>query len=112
VARVNTRQLPVVFGGDINAWQTDRGRYAPHRALVARGYRDATSAKRRVNHAYPTINHFRTSVKKSTRSTGGVRLDVLMVKGGHGVKRYENKLAAVNSTRPSDHNLVLADIVL
>ena len=112
VAGVNTGGLPVVFGGDINSWQTDRGRYAPHRALVARGYRDATTAKQRVNHAYPTINHFRTAVKKSARSSGGVRLDVLMVKGGHGVKRYENKLSAVNAARASDHNLVLADVVL
>ncbi|MET1007133.1 MAG: endonuclease/exonuclease/phosphatase family protein [Propionibacteriaceae bacterium] len=112
VARVNTRRLPVIFGGDINAWQTDRGKYAPHRALVARGYRDSTAAKLRYNIAFPTINHFKTTVKKSKSKKGGVRLDVLLVKGGHGVKRYENKLLAVNRARPSDHNMVLADFVV
>jgi hypothetical protein len=61
---------------------------------------------------YLTINHFKTTLKKSKSSRGGVRLDVLLVKGGQGMKRYENKLSAVNPTRPSDHNLVLADVVL
>jgi endonuclease/exonuclease/phosphatase family metal-dependent hydrolase len=112
VARVNTRNLPVVFGGDINSWQTDRGKYAPHRALIARGYRDASAARLKYNYAYPTINHFKTTVKKSKNKRGGVRLDVLMVKGGQGMKRYENKLAAVNPKRPSDHNMVIADVVL
>jgi predicted extracellular nuclease len=112
VARVNSRNWPVVFGGDINSWQSDRGRYAPHRALVARGYRDAVTAKQRVNFAYPTINHFKTTVKKSKSRAGGVRLDVVLMKGGHGVKRYENKLVRVSSARPSDHNMVLGDFLL
>ena len=110
VANINPGRLPVVFGGDINSWQTDRGRYAPHRALVAAGYRDSTSARLRSNFAYPTINHFRTTVKRSKSRQGGVRLDVLMVKGGKGFTRYENKLRRVNPSRPSDHNLVLADV--
>ena len=112
VARANRHHWPVVFGGDINSWQSDRGRYAPHRALVARGYRDAVAAKRRVNFAYPTINHFKTTQKASKSKTGGVRLDVVMAKGARGFTRYENKVSRVSSLRPSDHNMVVADIVL
>jgi len=111
VAALNTRRVPVIFGGDINSWQTDRGHYAPHRALVARGFRDATAASVRLNIAYPTINHFKTKVQKSG-SGSGVRLDVVMVKGGRQLKRYENKMAPVDPARPSDHNLVVADIVV
>jgi endonuclease/exonuclease/phosphatase family metal-dependent hydrolase len=110
VARVNTAGWPVIFGGDINSWQTDRGRYAPHRALTARGFHDASKSKRKVHIAYPTINHFKTTVKKA-RSGKGVRLDVVMVKGGT-FKRYENKMRRVNASRASDHNLVLGDVVL
>ena len=111
LARINPRRLPVVFGGDINAWQTDRGRYAPHRALAARGYRDAVTARTRINVAYPTVNHWKTTLKKSKRGSG-VRLDVVMVKSGKGFRRYENVTARVDRARPSDHNLVVADAVL
>lgn len=112
MARLNTNHLPVVFGGDINSWQTDRGRYAPHRALVARDYRDAVTAPTRINYAYPTVNHWRTVLKKSKASHGGPRLDVVMVKRARGFRRYENKTARVDRARPSDHNLVLGDAVL
>jgi endonuclease/exonuclease/phosphatase family metal-dependent hydrolase len=111
LARVNPKKRPVVFGGDINSWRTDRGRYAPHRALVAKGYRDTSTAKVRVNYAYTTVNHFDVKLKKS-KSGNGTRLDVIMVKGGHGVKRYENKMAVVDRARPSDHNMGLADILI
>ena len=109
--RVNPKGRPVVFGGDINSWQTDRGNYAPHRVLVSRGYVDATSAGERINYAYATINHFSTTLSKS-RSGAGVRLDVLMLKNGRGFTRYENVMAARDSSRPSDHNMGLADILL
>lgn len=112
MARVNTQRWPVVFGGDINSWQTDRGRYAPHRVLVGRGYRDSASASQRVNIAYPTVNHFRRVLTKSRSRLGGPRLDVVMVRGARGITRYENKMARVDPARPSDHNLVLADIRL
>jgi endonuclease/exonuclease/phosphatase family metal-dependent hydrolase len=109
LARLNTQRLPVVFGGDINSWLTDRGRYAPHRALVARGYRDAVAAKTRINVLYPTVNHWKTTLRKTKR---GVRLDVIMVRGARGFLRYENKMARVDRSRPSDHNMVLADVRL
>jgi len=111
LARVNPHNRPVVFGGDINSWRTDRGRYAPHRALVAKGYRDAAKAKVRINYAYTTVNHYDVKLKKS-RSGNGTRLDVIMVKGARGVTRYENKMAVVDRSRPSDHNMGVADILL
>ncbi len=111
LARVNPKNRPVVFGGDINSWRTDRGRYAPHRALGAKGYRDAAKAKVRVNYAYTTVNHYDVRLKKS-RSGNGTRLDVIMVKGARGVTRYENKMAVVDRSRPSDHNMGVADILL
>lgn len=112
LARANRAGRPVVFGGDINSWRNDRGRYAPHRALVARGYRDAASARSRVNYAYPTVNHWRTTLRKSKSSAGGVRLDVVMARGAERFLRYQNQMARVDRTRASDHNLVLGDVVL
>lgn len=111
LARVNPANRPVIFGGDINSWQTDRGHYAPHRALVAAGYRDTSTAAVRVNNAYTTVNHFDVRLVKSKRGNG-TRLDVLMVQGGRGVTRYENKMSVVDRTRPSDHNMGVADILL
>jgi endonuclease/exonuclease/phosphatase family metal-dependent hydrolase len=109
VAAHNTTGLPVIFGGDINSWQTDRGGYAPHRALVARSYVDAVSAPTKINYAYPTVNHFKTTLSPSGSRYGGPRLDVVMVRGGGTFTRYENKMEVTDSTRPSDHNMVVAD---
>jgi hypothetical protein len=41
-----------------------------------------------------------------------VRLDVVMVKGASRFEHYENVMEVVDSNRPSDHNLVIADLVL
>lgn len=111
LARVNPRHLPVVFGGDINSWQSDRSHQAPRRALVARGYRDAATTSNRINYAYPTSNQWRVRLPRS-RGGAGPRLDVVLVKGGRGAQRYENKMARVDHARPSDHNMVVADLIL
>lgn len=109
MARLNTTGLPVVFGGDINSWATDRSRYAPHRYLVSKGFRDTVSTSNRINHLYPTVNHWRTYLKKTKN---GVRLDVVMVKGATALLRWENKFRQNDPTRPSDHNLVVAEFRL
>lgn len=111
LARLNVDHRPVVFGGDVNSWRRDRGNYAPHRALVSRGYVDVAAAPVRVNYAFTTVNHFDVRLQPS-KTGSGVRLDVIMVKGGQGVRRYENKMARVDFARPSDHNMVVADLVL
>jgi endonuclease/exonuclease/phosphatase family metal-dependent hydrolase len=113
LTKVNPRKHPVVFGGDINSWRNDRGNFAPYRALLAKGYRDPVTAKTRINFAYSTVNHFKTTMVKSKSKAGGVRLDVVLAKGSKGrATRHENKMARVDSSRPSDHNMVLADILL
>lgn len=109
MARLNPSGLPVFFGGDINSWATDRSRYAPHRYLVSKGYRDSVAAPNPINHLYATVNHFRTTAKKTKN---GVRLDVVMVKGAKRFTRWENKMNRVDTARPSDHNLVVADVVI
>ncbi len=109
LARLNRAGLPVVFGGDINSWSTDRSGYAPHRYLRSEGYSDTVSAPTRINHLYPTVNHWRTTLKKTKN---GVRLDVVMARGARGATRWENKMSVVDRARPSDHNMVLADIRL
>jgi endonuclease/exonuclease/phosphatase family metal-dependent hydrolase len=111
INKINKHRYPVVFGGDINSWAGDRGNYAPHRTLISYGYRDTARADKRVNIAYPTVNHWKKTLKRAWDGTGN-RLDVVMVKGGRGVERFENKMARVDSARPSDHNMVVADIKL
>lgn len=112
VASVNPKNRPVVFGGDTNSWRNDRGNFAPLRALVAKGYHDTSTVRNRFNFAYTTVNHFKTTMVKSKSAAGGVHLDLVLVKGAKRVNRYENKMERVDSSRPSDHNMVLADIQL
>ena len=109
MAKLNTSRLPVVFGADINSWESDRSRYAPHRYLVSKGYADTVFAKARVNLGYPTVNHWRSTLKRAKRGNG-VRLDVVMVKGRAQFLRWENKMALRDNSRSSDHNMVLADL--
>ncbi len=108
VADANPTGLPVIFGGDINSWRTDRSGYAPHRALESRGFRDTVEAPVRVNDNYTTVNHFRRTLKK----TWNVKLDVVMAQGAASFSRWENKARILDSARPSDHNMVVADLML
>jgi endonuclease/exonuclease/phosphatase family metal-dependent hydrolase len=112
LAKVNPHNRPVIFGADTNSWRQDRGNFAPLRALVAKGYRDTSTAKNRINYAYSTMNHFDKTLVPSTNKAGGVHLDVIATKGAKRVNRWENFMARVDSSRPSDHNMVLADIQL
>lgn len=110
VAASNPGGLPVIFGGDINSWQTDRGHYAPHRALADRSYVDAATAPTKINYGYPTVNHFKSTLRPSKSPYGGVRLDVVMVRGAQGFTTYQNTMQNPDSARPSDHNMVVADL--
>ena len=73
----------------------------------AKGSTTRYAAESRINAKYPTINHYKT-----TLAAKGVRLDYVMVKGCKKMLRYENVMKRVDSSRPSDHNLVVSDIVL
>ena len=91
--------------GDFNAWQANRAGDAPHEYLVRHGF-VIVDADTRLNVNYPTINHSRT-----TLSAKRIRLDYVMVKGIKRAVRYENVMKRVDSSRPSDHNLVVSDVV-
>jgi endonuclease/exonuclease/phosphatase family metal-dependent hydrolase len=101
----------IIYAGDFNSWQTNRAGDAPHEYLVSQGFHDTVDAATRINIKYPTINHYKTTVP-AARSGHGVRLDYVMVKGSKRVLRYENVMKRVDSSRPSDHNLVVSDVVL
>lgn len=97
----------IIYAGDFNSWQTNRAGDAPHEYLVSQGFRDTVDADTRINVNYPTINHFKT-----TLSAKRIRLDYVMVKGIKRAVRYENVMKRVDSSRPSDHNLVVSDVRL
>jgi endonuclease/exonuclease/phosphatase family metal-dependent hydrolase len=97
----------VIYGGDFNSWATNRAGDAPHKYLVSQGFSDTFAADTRINIKYPTVNHFKTTLPAKA-----IRLDYVMVKGGKRVLKYENVMKRVDSSRPSDHNLVISDIIL
>ena len=102
---------PILFGGDINSWKTKAGSNAPFNALVHRGFRDSTGASSRTDAQYPTVNHFKKRLKANARGRQ-VALDVVMAKNAKGFQTYENVMKTVDPRRPSDHNMVVASVVL
>lgn len=111
IAQLNTGGLPVVLAGDLNTYQNNQGGYDAHDALVSAGYYDTAAAVTRINDRYTTMNHFACTL--SVPGSGwGSRLDVVAVKGVSGAPRWENLLAKTDCARPSDHNMVVADIRL
>jgi endonuclease/exonuclease/phosphatase family metal-dependent hydrolase len=96
----------VIYAGDFNSWHTNRAGDAPHEYLVSQGFHDTFAADSRINTKYPTVNHYKT-----TLSAKPIRLDYVMIKGSKRVLRYENVMKRVDSSRPSDHNLVVSDVV-
>lgn len=111
LAKVNTSGDRVVIAGDINTWQNNKGGHAAHDHLVRGGYFDTANAQTRVNLQYPTINHFKTKLTPGSNGFGS-RIDVITVKGSRGAKRFVNVMKPVDSSRPSDHNMIVADVIL
>ena len=111
--RVKSRagSKPILFGGDINSWRTKRGSHAPFNALKNRGFRDSTAASSRVDAKYPTVNHWKRTLKANAKGRQ-VALDVVMAKGAKSFRKYENVMKVVDPSRPSDHNMVVSDLVL
>ena len=111
--RVKSRagSKPILFGGDINSWRTKRGSHAPFNALKNRGFRDSTGASSRIDAKYPTVNHWKRTLKANAKGRQ-VALDVVMVKGVKSFRKYENVMKVVDSRRPSDHNMVVSDLVI
>ena len=111
LAKLNTTGDKVIIAGDINSWQNNKGGYAAHNYLVSAGYFDGAAAQVRVNTQYPTSNNFVTRLPASPNGFAS-RIDVVMVKGSKGAKRFHNVVKPIDSSRPSDHNLIVSDLVL
>ena len=111
VNQLNTAHLPVVLAGDLNTWQNNKAGYGAHDALIASGYYDTAAALTQVNVRYTTLNAFARTILANA-SGWGARLDVITVKGVTGAARFENVMKVTDTNRPSDHNMVVADIRL
>jgi endonuclease/exonuclease/phosphatase family metal-dependent hydrolase len=107
----NTAHEQVIVAGDMNSWQSNPYGNAPHDYLVQHGYYDASAAVTAVNLKYPTANHFQTTLQASAQSYAA-QIDMIFVKGSTGAVRFQNVMKVTDSSRPSDHNLVYADLVL
>ena len=103
---------PIIFGGDINSWKTKIGSHAPFNYLYSKGFRDAVAkAPTKIDAQYPTINHWKTTLKANAKGRQ-VALDVIMLNRGKSFSSYENVMKVVDSSRPSDHNMQVANLVL
>ena len=108
---VNTADRPLVVAGDMNSWQTIKVGNAPHDTLVANGFADTAAAPEAVHLQYSTFNGFARTQHLYPQGYGN-RLDLIMTKGFAGVTRFENVTNPTDSSRPSDHNMIVADTVL
>jgi endonuclease/exonuclease/phosphatase family metal-dependent hydrolase len=97
----------IVYAGDFNSWATNRAGDAPRRYLLGQGFTDSYGADTKINAKYPTINHYQT-----TLAAKGVRLDYVLIKGSKKILQYENVMKRVDSSRPSDHNMIISDMIL
>lgn len=111
VAQLNTSALPVVLAGDLNTYQNNQGGNDAHDAIVAGGNYDTAAAASQIDIRYTTMNHFWCTIPL-LGSGWGSRLDVVTVKGVRGATRWENVMEVYECNRPSDHNMVVADIRL
>jgi endonuclease/exonuclease/phosphatase family metal-dependent hydrolase len=111
ISHLNARGEQVIVAGDLNSWQNNRGGNAPHDYYVGKGFYDTAAAQSKINFQYSTINHFAKTISPGPNGYG-VAIDVIMVKGSQGARRFENVMKRVDSSRPSDHNLVVSDLVL
>lgn len=111
MAAINSGGLPLVVAGDTNSWQTVSAGNGPHDALVTRGFADTAAAPHAVNLQYSTYNGFEKSQHLYPQGYGS-RLDVIMTKGFAGASSFENVTKGTDISRPSDHNMIVADTLL
>ena len=111
LASINVNKIPVIFAGDTNSWQKSLVGNTANEVLVSRGYYDTAATAQRVNIQYGTVNHFDLTVYPNKLGVGA-RLDVIKMLGIRGAVRTENVLKPTDSERPSDHNLIVSDIVM
>ncbi|MET1004870.1 MAG: endonuclease/exonuclease/phosphatase family protein, partial [Propionibacteriaceae bacterium] len=111
VDKLNTNNYPVILGGDLNTWQNDKAGFTGHDVMISDGYYDTAAAATQVKSNWTTMNHFDTTISDPGKGFGS-RLDAVLVKGVTGAVRWENVFKNPDSYRPSDHNMVIADIRL
>ena len=111
IGKINSSHLPVVFAGDMNSWQNIAVGNGPHDAMVAKGFYDTASAVHTVNLRYSTYNNFETTQKAAGQGFAS-RLDVILIHGATGASKFANVTRVKDSSRPSDHNMIMADTVL
>ncbi len=102
---------PILFGGDLNSWKTKAGSNAPFDELTSDGFDDATVAPTRIGAEYPTVNHWQGTLSANGEDRQ-VALDVVMAKGALSFDTYENVMNVTDANRPSDHNMVISNLVL
>lgn len=110
IASLNPTGLPVLIAGDINSYQHLRVGNAPKERLAELGFIDSAAARSRTNMAYSTFNGFAVTQRRSGLGYGS-RLDAIFVRGGSPVS-FENVTNVTDSSRPSDHNMVLSTLIL
>jgi hypothetical protein len=64
---LNNHGHPIIVAGDINSWHTKRASHAPHNFLTSQGFEDAVMAKSRIDDRYPTVNHWKHTLKPTVR---------------------------------------------
>ncbi len=102
----------IILAGDLNAWKTKKPNgNTPRDYLVGQGMKDTASALKKVNSQYSTMNHFET-VQKTYAAGRSVALDYILAQGVTSSRRYENVTKRVDTNRPSDHNMIVSDLVL
>lgn len=111
VKSLNKHGYPVLFGGDINSWRTKSGRHAPYNYLTKASFSDLTKSATQIDAKYPTVNHWKRVLKANAKGRQ-VALDIVMGRGVKMSMKYENVMKVRDSSRPSDHNMVLADTLI
>ncbi|MFT4469756.1 endonuclease/exonuclease/phosphatase family protein [Arthrobacter sulfonylureivorans] len=108
----NTKNLPVLIGGDMNSHYYQRPSNMPHETMMGLGWTDAASSAVKKNFAYSTFNGYHKRME-----TSWSRIDYIFTKNIRGTLSYENvvdvdKTGRLRSVPGSDHNMVLAKVKL
>lgn len=111
INKLNTGNLPVVVAGDLNGGQNNYGGNRAHDSLVAAGFFDTADAASQTRVRYGTYNGFARTVRRPSSGWGN-RIDAIMVKGIRSAVKFNNVMRVTQSGRPSDHNMIVADVRL